>query len=126
MACDIDLQLGKRLRRRRQMLGLTQKDVARVMGISCQQIQKYECGVDCISAARLWRLSTALETSPGYFFGAADEPAPEARTSDPEAGPTAVDLSNLVGLYNRLPERHRRQVFTAARSLSLDAELASA
>ena len=68
MADDIDLHLGRRLRRRRRLLGLTQQQLAVQVGIRFQQIQKYECGANRISAARLWQLAEALETPVAYFY----------------------------------------------------------
>ena len=68
MATDIDLHLGRRLRRRRRLLGLTQQQLATQVGIRFQQIQKYECGANRISAARLWQLSEALESPVSYFY----------------------------------------------------------
>ena len=68
MAADIDLHLGRRLRRRRRLLGLTQQQLAVQVGIRFQQIQKYECGANRISAARLWQLAEALETPVAYFY----------------------------------------------------------
>jgi transcriptional regulator with XRE-family HTH domain len=65
---DIDLHLGKRLRRRRRLMKLTQEQLAAAVGVSFQQIQKYECGANRISAAQLWRLSQALEVPIGYFY----------------------------------------------------------
>ena len=61
MGNDIDVHLGKRLRRRRRLLGLTQQQLAETVGVRFQQIQKYECGANRISAARLWQLAEALE-----------------------------------------------------------------
>jgi len=60
MTNDIDLHVGKRLRRRRRLLGLTQQTLAEQVGIRFQQIQKYECGANRVSAARLFELSEAL------------------------------------------------------------------
>ena len=68
MSVDIDLHLGQRLRRRRRLLGLTQQQVANAVGIRFQQVQKYECGANRISAARLWELATALDVPVSYFF----------------------------------------------------------
>jgi transcriptional regulator with XRE-family HTH domain len=68
MAADIDLHLGRRLRRRRRLLGLTQQQLAVQVGVRFQQIQKYECGANRISAARLWELAEALETPITYFY----------------------------------------------------------
>jgi transcriptional regulator with XRE-family HTH domain len=85
MGNDIDLHLGKRLRRRRRLLGLTQQQLAAVVGVRFQQIQKYECGANRISAARLWLLAKALEAPVGSFFeGIADEAAASEDEDDTE------------------------------------------
>ncbi len=68
MTNEIDRHLGKRLRQRRRSLGLTQQHIADAVGVRFQQIQKYECGANRISAARLWLLSKALEAPVGAFF----------------------------------------------------------
>jgi len=68
MTSDIDLNLGKRLRRRRRLLGLTQQTLAEEVGIRFQQIQKYECGANRVSAARLFELSEALSVPIQYFY----------------------------------------------------------
>jgi transcriptional regulator with XRE-family HTH domain len=68
MSDEIDIFLGRRLRRRRRLLGLTQEQIAGACGVRFQQIQKYECGANRMSAARLWRLSQALEVPVAYFF----------------------------------------------------------
>ncbi len=68
MAAEIDLHLGRRLRRRRRLLGLTQQQLAVQVGVRFQQVQKYECGANRISAARLWELAEALETPISYFY----------------------------------------------------------
>jgi transcriptional regulator with XRE-family HTH domain len=68
MAAEIDLHLGRRLRRRRRLLGLTQQQLGDRVGVRFQQIQKYECGANRLSAARLWELAEALETPVTYFY----------------------------------------------------------
>lgn len=60
--------IGKRLRSRRRLMGLSQMTLAQTCGVTFQQIQKYETGSVAISASRLWRLATALDVSIGYFF----------------------------------------------------------
>src|SRR3954470_13153805 len=83
MANDIDLHLGKRLRRRRRLLGLTQQQLAGACGVRFQQIQKYECGANRISAARPWQVSRALEVTVGYFY--------DGISSDASHAPAAND-----------------------------------
>jgi transcriptional regulator with XRE-family HTH domain len=79
MTNEIDRHLGKRLRQRRRTLGLTQQHIAEAVGVRFQQIQKYECGANRISAARLWLLAKALEAPVGAFFDGLGE---EAETAD--------------------------------------------
>jgi transcriptional regulator with XRE-family HTH domain len=69
---SIDVFLGRRLRKRRRSLGLTQSQVADALGVRFQQIQKYESGLNRIAAARLWALSKALGVPLTYFFDGLD------------------------------------------------------
>jgi len=63
-----DVYVGNRLRKLRILKGVSQKDLAERLGISFQQIQKYERGSNRIGASRLWALGSALETPISYFF----------------------------------------------------------
>lgn len=74
---DINILLGKRLRSRRRLLGLSQKDLADAVGIRFQQIQKYECAGNSLKASRLWQLSQVLQVPVSYFFDGL--PAPKVR-----------------------------------------------
>lgn len=60
--------IGRRLRSRRRLLGLSQMSLGQTCGVTFQQIQKYETGSVAISASRLWKLARALDVSIGYFF----------------------------------------------------------
>jgi len=60
--------VGRRLRRRRRLMGLTQSDLGAACGVSFQQVQKYECAHTRLSVDMLWRLASALEVEVGYFF----------------------------------------------------------
>ena len=68
MTNEIDQHLGRVLRHRRRMLGMSQQEVAIAVGVRFQQIQKYECGANRISASRLWQLADVLKISVGEFF----------------------------------------------------------
>jgi transcriptional regulator with XRE-family HTH domain len=73
----VDVHLGRRLRQRRRLLCLTQSDLGTSCGVRFQQIQKYECGRNSMSAAMLWRLAGALGVGTQYFYeGLGGEPAP--------------------------------------------------
>ncbi len=118
MATEIDLHLGKRLRRRRRLLGLTQQQLAMHVGIRFQQIQKYECGANRISAARLWQLAEALETPVSYFFDGLAE-AMERRETPPERSDmySRKETIDLIQAYYQLEERPRRRLLDLAKSL---------
>ena len=68
LAKRVDNHVGKRIRERRALMGLTQQDLADALNLSYQQLQKYETGANRISAGRLYELATRLETDIGYFF----------------------------------------------------------
>ena len=61
-------ELGRRLRIRRRLMGMTLQDVGDRAGVRMQQVQKYEAGANRVSAVMLWRLSGALGVPPAYFF----------------------------------------------------------
>ncbi len=71
----VDGAIGERIRRRRVELGLTQDQLACRLGVSYQQIQKYERGANRISASRLYALARRLDVQPGYFYADLDAPA---------------------------------------------------
>jgi transcriptional regulator with XRE-family HTH domain len=76
MIDEVDFVVGRQLRRRRRLLGLTQQELGMACGISFQQVQKYECANNRMSVAMLWRFACALEVDLGYFFaGAPRRPA---------------------------------------------------
>ena len=64
----IDVHVGARLRQRRTLLGMTQTNLGDTIGVSFQQMQKYERGVNRISASRLFALSRVFDVSVQYFF----------------------------------------------------------
>jgi len=74
----MDLNIGHRLKLRRRLLGLSQKDLADALRISVQQIQKYENAINRTSSSRLHILAELLNVPISYFFGTMDGPhAPE-------------------------------------------------
>ncbi|WP_156400547.1 helix-turn-helix domain-containing protein [Caulobacter sp. Root655] len=127
MGNDIDVYLGKRLRRRRRLLGLTQQQLAGAVGVRFQQIQKYECGANRISAARLWQLSEALEVPVGYFYDGLSDQARQEAVGEAEGGEMFArkETLDLVRAYYLLGERPRRRLLDLAKSLN-GGELAEA
>src|SRR5712671_1231421 len=80
-----DKYVGSRVRMRRLMLDMSQTDVADALGLTFQQVQKYEKGANRISASRLQHLSQILQVPVPFFF----EGAPAATGIRPSAGQTA-------------------------------------
>ena len=122
MGNDIDVHLGKRLRRRRRLLGLTQQQLAGTVGVRFQQIQKYECGANRISASRLWQLSEALEVPVGYFYdGLSDADRRELTAENNGEGGEMFarkETLDLIRAYYQLGERPRRRLLDLAKSLN--------
>lgn len=96
MANGIDLHVGQRLRRRRRLLGLTQQQLADAIGVRFQQIQKYECGANRMTAGRLYELSRALDIGVQYFF----DGIPVAEDVGPATGMRALRAIGGIGKWS--------------------------
>ncbi|MBI1406443.1 MAG: helix-turn-helix domain-containing protein [Caulobacter sp.] len=76
---EVDLHVGRRIRQRRKAIGATQESLAGALGLTFQQIQKYERGANRVSASKLYQIAAALGVQISYFFeGLADTTAPSA------------------------------------------------
>ena len=118
---DIDVSVGRRLRDRRTLLGLSQSALAQSVGLTFQQIQKYERGANRISASRLYQFSCLLDVDIDYFFGAmlniddCHDLMP-AGTEDPAR---MREVLTLVRAYYRIDDAGVRQsVFELAKALA--------
>lgn len=115
----VDIHVGKRIRLRREVLGLSQEKVAAKLGLTFQQIQKYERGMNRIGASRLWDFGQILNVPIAYFF---DEMSEETSSQSPrrvcgveddiaEALPQTNDpmqkaeALQMVRAYNKIPNR---------------------
>ena len=121
MPHPVDVHVGKRIRHRRWLVGMTQQQLAERVGIKFQQIQKYETGANRVSASRLWDIADALDVQVSFFFEGlkADEEVPiggaDALPEDLLGDKEAMDL---VRSYYAIPENQRRRLFELARVLS--------
>ena len=121
MAHIVDVHVGKRIRQRRCLVGMTQQKLAECVGIKFQQIQKYETGANRVSASRLWDIADALEVDVAFFFeglkseSTAEEPVQSNVPTDMMGDKEAMDL---VRSYYAIPENQRRRLFELARVLS--------
>jgi len=123
MRHPVDVHVGKRVRHRRWMVGMTQQQLGDIVGIKFQQIQKYETGMNRISASRLWDIAQALDVSISFFFEGFDgevAPADAAPAQDAQRGDLLADKEalELVRSYYSIPEAQRRRLFDLARVLS--------
>jgi len=99
MMDSIDLQLGRRLRSRRRLLNLTQQQLAAASGVRFQQIQKYECAANRMSAARIWQLAEILEVPVSYFY----EGLGQQNTIDKKPEPSEIDTELLTNAQIHAP-----------------------
>src|SRR5579875_3003935 len=75
----VDIHVGLHIRMRRKALGISQERLAEALGLTFQQVQKYERGANRVSASKLWEIARALRTNVAYFYeGLEDDGAPEA------------------------------------------------
>ena len=77
---SVDMHVGKRVRLRRTLLGLSQEQLGDALNLTFQQVQKYERGTNRISASRLWDISQILDTSISYFF---EDMSPQTKLGSP-------------------------------------------
>lgn len=124
----IDKHVGDRIRVRRVQLGMSQERLADALGITFQQVQKYEKGTNRVSVGRLHQIASALEVPLDYFYGdigAATANAPGAREVANLLGELAAtpEIVGLVRAFVRIPDRTTRRrivelVQTVARASS--------
>jgi len=128
----VDVHVGGRVRQRRTLLGLSQEKLGEALGLTFQQVQKYERGTNRVSASRLFDLSRVLDTDMNFFFEemppevAARSPsrlhgmAEEAVAYQPSPDPaTRRETLELVRAYYRI--RHpdlRRRLFEMTKALA--------
>lgn len=120
-ANEIDALVGRRVRQRRMLLGMSQSDLANALGITFQQLQKYERGLNRVGAGRLYDLSHALQVPVGYFFEAETEGGPadvnlQEVAAEPARQRETVDL--VRAYYGLQDQAVRRRVLDLVRALS--------
>lgn len=120
MAHPVDVHVGKRIRQRRWLVGMTQQQLAEKVGIKFQQIQKYETGANRVSASRLWDIADALETNVNFFFDGMEDAQQQIDLEDAVPADILSDKEalDLVRSYYAIPENQRRRLFELARVLS--------
>jgi transcriptional regulator with XRE-family HTH domain len=115
----VDEHIGHRIQLRRTMLGMSQKDLGDLCGVSCQQIQKYESASNRISATRLFYVGRALDTPVSFFFCGLPGNLPDEtkatksrRVSDqePDDPMGKTETLRLINMYWKLPSDKQRGI----------------
>ncbi|QJE72164.1 helix-turn-helix transcriptional regulator [Aerophototrophica crusticola] len=124
----IDIHVGQRLRLRRTLLGLSQETLGEAVGITFQQLQKYERGANRISASRLFNLSQVLGVPVTFFFEDLPAQGPDLSNGVPSETQEFESMARretleLVRAYYRIPEEPvRRRAFELIKALAGDVE----
>jgi transcriptional regulator with XRE-family HTH domain len=111
-----DAHVGQRVRTRRLMLGMSQSNVADALGVTFQQLQKYEKGINRISASRLQHISQILQVPVTFFFEGAPNVPGEERAQTDAPFPQFVsdylatsDGLNLTKAFMQIPDPKLRR-----------------
>lgn len=121
----VDVHVGTRLRLRRQVMKMSQERLGDSLGITFQQIQKYERGANRVGASRLWKISQILDVPVGFFFeGLGDGPTADGFAENDQL-PIVYDFINssdgvsLATAVSQIKSKAvRRQILELARSLA--------
>jgi transcriptional regulator with XRE-family HTH domain len=96
----VDKHVGSRVRMRRMMIGMSQEKLGEKLGITFQQIQKYEKGTNRVGASRLQQIATVLAVSPAFFFEGA--PVPEMGGEALAESPSPAYVSDFLATSDGL------------------------
>ena len=126
---QVDVYVGSRVRLRRTLKGMSQQRLAEALGLTFQQIQKYERGVNRIGSSRLFELSEVLDVPPSFFFDGA-----QRQTESAAAGPGMAEaepepyearqfarreILELVRAYDRIVDPEiRKRVFEMVKAVA--------
>ena len=121
---SVDVEVGLRIKQRRKALSISQEKLGDALGVSFQQIQKYEKGMNRVSASSLKTIAEFLGTNPVYFYGN-DTPAPQPGFAESSDGFDVVkmlrdpELKELSRAFASIKdEQVRKTILDLVRSLS--------
>ncbi len=120
MADPADVEVGRRIREMRIMRGMSQTDLGNALGVSFQQVQKYEKGTNRVGSGRLWRIAGVLDVPITYFFENLAEKSPKKPLPEPREEYPAATI-RVAKLLNEMPEGQlKTQVFQLIKAASKD------
>ena len=109
----VDKYVGSRVRGRRMVLGISQTELGQALGVSFQQVQKYEKGSNRISASKLLAISHMLERPVSYFFDGADEVGGRKKSLAPDDQQVSMEsreVYEVIRNYSRIPDDSLRLI----------------
>ena len=128
----VDVHVGDRVRRRRRALGVSQEQLADKLGLTFQQVQKYERGANRISCSKLYQIASALQAHISYFFEGLPNPVQPTGLAEEAAAfvhdlPLTPEERTFVGSLSRITSKQvRKRLLELAKSLADNSEEADA
>ncbi len=118
-----DILVGSRIRARRKVMGDSQTELAEALGLTFQQVQKYERGVNRVSASKLYEIAKHQGVPVGHYFAGLEEYDARDLAQDPlNALASASGGLDLARAYLKMPERQRKALLRFAQSCVDDGE----
>ena len=119
----VDIHVGTRVRLRRTLLGMSQERLGGALGLTFQQVQKYERGANRIGASRLFDLAKALQVPVGFFFddlpeGVAEGAPPTASVQDEDPMQRRETIELVRAFYRIQDPTARRRLYELTRSIA--------
>lgn len=126
----LDILIGRRIRNRRTVLGITQKDLGRIVGVSPQQIQKYETASNRVSCSTLYAFSKQLNAPINYFFENNKETSELSVNEDQESFDLQSQINEqvnekeilkLVSFYKSIKDKNlRKKIYDLIETMSIN------
>lgn len=123
----VDIHVGTRVRLRRQLLKMSQEKLGDQLGVTFQQVQKYERGTNRVGASRLWRMSQVMDVPVAFFYEGLDSEETKYEFAEGDQTPIVYDFINstdgvsLAVAVSKIDNKAvRRQVLELARALAGD------
>ncbi|MEP6342685.1 MAG: helix-turn-helix transcriptional regulator [Maricaulaceae bacterium] len=124
-ASPIDLHVGTRIRIRRQLMNMTQEKLGENLGVTFQQVQKYERGTNRVGASRLWNISRVLDVPVSFFYDGLEDNHEYEQVAENKQMPVVYDFINssdgvaFAKAVSKIKNKAvRRQLLELARSLA--------
>lgn len=101
----LDAHIGRKVQARRSVMGYSQARLAQAIGVTFQQVQKYEAGVNRVSASRLWKIAGVLRVGVGHFYEDFDEILDDGLPTARIQSPQAVEIARLAPTLSPLRQK---------------------